>query len=299
MIRSLVASVIVISLSNFVSADDNILNSAEVATTAEPVTLAEESITSPSSFTIQKDIVYGYGDEYNLLADFLRPDVIDNPPIMLVIHGGGWVAGNKWHIASHSRQIAEAGIAVLSINYRLAPKYRFPAQLDDVRAALRYIADNQATLKVDASRLGIWGYSAGGHLAALASVEPTASTPRPMVCIAGGAPCDFTKLHPENSWLVAFLGGTPGERPAIYRDASPVTFATSDDPPTFFFNGGSDLLVPASNSAELRTRLKQVGVVTEQYFKPFAGHMGMFMDDAAVEAGIAFASKVLFEAGRN
>lgn len=239
------------------------------------------------------DIVYHEVDGTKLLADFHRPENPQRVPIVLMIHGGGWVAGTRHQILIHANRLTAEGFAVLSIEYRLAPKHKYPAQLDDVRAAIRYIQEQADALNVDANKLVIWGYSAGGHLAALAATNPLDGLPRPKVCVAGGAPCDFTNLPETNATLAPFLGGTRREVPQVYIDASPASHASSDDPPTFFFHGDSDLLVPDSNSQSLYEKLLACKVPTERFIAKGQGHMATFINLQAIDSAIDFVKKHL------
>ncbi len=108
-----------------------------------------------------------------------------------MIHGGAWSAGDKWNMRDHARQLAQAGYVAISINYRLAPQFKYPAQIDDCRAGLRWVHQVADQYKIDTSRLAVYGYSAGGHLAALLATDPLEGLPRIKVAILGGAPCDF------------------------------------------------------------------------------------------------------------
>ena len=268
--------------------------SAETLESVPPVAVAQVvDAARLAAIELRSDVCFHEVDGVRLLADFFRPPISGDVPVLLVIHGGGWVAGDKSHITSHAYRIAAEGFAVLSINYRLAPRYPFPAQLEDVYAALRYIDQNADSLRIDRSRIGVWGYSAGGHLAALASVYPQPGTPRPVVCVAGGAPCDFTRIPARSTALAAFLGGPRAEREETYTIASPATHASADDPPMFFINGDSDLLVPQANSMKLRKRLDEAGVTTAVYTAKFQGHMATFLNLNAVDAGIDFVSLYL------
>ncbi len=163
--------------------------------------------------------------------------------------------------------LAKHGFVVVTINYRLAPKYKFPAQVDDVRDALVWTAKNAEQLSIDLTRLGMFGYSAGGHLSTLVSMladEPpqvqlsasdwTPNDPRwkqmpkvHAVC-AGGPPCEFRDLPIDNTTLAYFLGGSRRERPDVYELASPTSHASAGDPITQIIHGESDMLVPIVSS---------------------------------------------------
>jgi triacylglycerol lipase len=159
-------------------------------------------------------------------------------------------------------------------------------------------------LKIDPSRIGGFGYSAGGHLVALLGTlddkelrEPglpaNAPSARLQVVVAGGAPCDFRVL-PGNSERVAFwLGGTRDAMPNEYREASPASFITADDPPMYFFHGQQDLLVPVESPTEMVKLLKHAHITAEMCVVKDAGHIQALFDRGALEHGFAFADKYL------
>ena len=106
-------------------------------------------------------------DNVDLMADIYMP--LDDGPHagVLLIHGGGWLAGDRSELRSIARKMAPLGYTVMAIDYRLAPKDKFPAQIEDCNAAISWMVENAAKYKIDPKRLGVWGYSSGGHLAAL------------------------------------------------------------------------------------------------------------------------------------
>ncbi len=219
-------------------------------------------------------------------------------PAVLVIHGGGWMSGDKWTMAAYGQKLARAGYVAISINYRLAPTHKFPAQVDDVRQALLWIRGRAEKYRIDLERLGLFGYSAGGHLSALTALladEPvdrqTAASDWPVddprwkdlpkiktVCV-GGPPCDFRLLPPGNTSLAYFLGGSRSELPEIYEAASPTAQVSPDDPPIQIVHGIDDLLVPISGSRGLQKAMIGAGVLCELKELPGRGHMLTFLDD--------------------
>ncbi len=200
-------------------------------------------------------------------------------PAVVVVHGGGWLAGNKWTISGYAQQLAELGICVLNINYRLAPDARFPAQVDDVREALLYLSDHAQDLSIDPARIGLFGYSAGGHLSALVGVladetrevQARASNwrvsdsrwprlPHIAAVCAGGPPCDFQVLPLDNEALSYFLKGSRRQFPALYTAASPIAHVSAGDPPIQLIHGETDMLVPVANSRHFAEALQEAGV---------------------------------------
>lgn len=200
-------------------------------------------------------------------------------PAVVVVHGGGWLAGNKWTISGYAQQLSELGICVLNINYRLAPESKFPAQVDDVRDALVYLADHAEELSIDPGRIGLFGYSAGGHLSALVGVledesrevQSTASNwpvadsrwarlPRVAAVCAGGPPCDFQTLPLDNDALSYFLRGSRRQFPDLYTAASPLAHVSAGDPPIQLIHGETDMIVPLVNSERFAEASTDAGV---------------------------------------
>ncbi len=242
------------------------------------------------------DIVFSEVADQKIAADIFRPDNDERAPGVLMIHGGAWSAGDKWNMRDHARQLAQAGYVAISINYRLAPQFKYPAQLDDCRAAVRWMHQVADQYAIDVNRLAVYGYSAGGHLAALLSTDPVDGLPRFKVAVLGGAPCDFNFL-PEGSRAIAHvLGGTRKQIPQVYKEAAPLTYCTGDDCPTFFFHGDSDLIVPPEAARVMFDRLKELGVETQFYWVEKQGHLVSFLHPEARLAAIEFLDKHLKQA---
>ncbi|MCA9269038.1 MAG: alpha/beta hydrolase, partial [Planctomycetales bacterium] len=200
---------------------------------------------------VTRDVPYVDDDDVKHLADVYVPAGEGPFPAVLMIHGGAWTSGSKGHMLAHARAASSAGYTVVAINYRLAPRDIFPAQIDDCRAAVRWMRSNADKYKIDPERIAAYGYSAGGHLACLLGTsdasDKDAISCRVQCVVAGGAPCEFRRLPDDSPVFSFFLGGTPSEKPDAYRDASPTAFASADDPPVFFFHGGEDRVVPQSS----------------------------------------------------
>ncbi|MEM6469553.1 MAG: alpha/beta hydrolase [Planctomycetota bacterium] len=217
-------------------------------------------------------------------------------PIVIVVHGGAWATGDKWTMYRHANKLAERGIASVSINYRHAPSHPFPKQVDDIRSALVWIHEHADQYEFDLDRVGLFGYSAGGHLVSLVAtlqdepwekVETTTRwtqddtrwsklPPIRAVC-AGGSPSDFQKLPPDNTSLAYFLGGSRRERPENYRAASTINFVSPDDPPFQLIHGDSDGIVPFANAESLLELFVETGVKAKLDAFPNKGHMLTFI----------------------
>ncbi|QDV69209.1 Carboxylesterase NlhH [Rosistilla carotiformis] len=266
------------------------------------VAAAEEpTLPTLSRYSVRFDQPYHVTGETTLLADVYQPaELTDRCPIVLVIHGGAWMSGDKALPGTYARMFAENGIAAVSINYRLAPTDKFPAQLDDVRKALAWIHDQAAANRWDLQRLGMFGYSAGAHLSCMIamladeSAETVAKTtqlsaddplwrkqPRPIAVAAGGTPTDFRDLPPDNTMLAYFFGGTRRQRPDAYEFGSPAVLASAGDPPTLFYHGTRDLLVPIAGAEALFQRQRELKIDSEFVRVEGLGHLLSFMDAGA------------------
>ncbi|MHC4180662.1 MAG: alpha/beta hydrolase fold domain-containing protein [Planctomycetota bacterium] len=250
---------------------------------------APRAAAAEASYETIRDIVYAPRKDEPLRADVYRPTGQGPFPGVLCVHGGAWAVGNKNHMASIARRLAEAGYTAVSINYRLAPKHKFPAQIEDCRQALLWVRKNAKQHKIDPKRLGAWGYSAGGHLVALLAVSDTGL----QAVVAGGAPCDFRKVPPDSRKYAFWLGGTRRKLPKVYESASPANFVSPDDSPIFFYHGQRDRLVRLSQPTAMAAELKKSGVAVELLAIPETGHLAAFLNRAAQSEGIKFLDKHL------
>lgn len=180
-------------------------------------------------------------------------------PVLLLIHGGAWHKGDKESMAKAGEWLAEKGYAAFAINYRLAPRFHYPAPVEDAQEALRWLAAHASTYKLDTDRAGVWGYSAGAHLAALLAVQPVMpDVPALRIVIIGSAPTDLRQSAQPS--VAAFLGGTPAERTQVYEEASPITRVHAGLPPFLVYYGSADTLVAPAQSESFAKALQDAGV---------------------------------------
>lgn len=251
--------------------------------------IAGEGPTKPAErVKVQYNIPYTDEREGERLADIYQPPSDEPCPAILMIHGGAWIAGDKSFDTLHARQFASQGYVVMVINYRLAPAHKFPAQIDDCFDAIRWLVAHADNYRVDTGRIGVWGYSAGGHLAALVATNPRSGLPRVKACVAGGAPCDLRLLPDENSLMKGFLGGTRAQVPEIYDAASPIHHVSNDDPPMLLFHGESDRLVPIAFSLKMQECLLDHQVACELLKLENKTHIMAFVDKSAIDQSISF-----------
>lgn len=246
-------------------------------------------------YETRNDIVYSKVADRDLLLDAYLPEKGGPSPAVLVVHGGAWRMGNRKQLRGYAEALAEIGFVCFAIDYRLAPQHKFPAQIEDCRSAVKWIRTNAAKYKVDPGKLGAIGYSAGGHLVSLLGTTGEAPTKengnvdtRLQVVVAGGAPTDFRWFPDKGKWCEFLMGGTLDTVPEKFFAASSSAFADKDDPPTFFFNGTEDRLVPLPWSQSCFGALKAVGVKTEFHKIEGAGHMQAARNREALEKAYEF-----------
>ncbi len=262
-----------------------------------------ETIDRAREFEFDKrgGVVYRKGEDFQLTCDVYIPHGDGPFPAVLAVHGGAWRGGTKLHWFRHARKIARAGYVVVAINYRHAPKYKFPAQIHDCKAAVRWMRKNANDYKIDVQRIGGVGYSAGGHLVSLLGTtdvkdrlegtvpddEASIST-RLQAVVAGAAPCEFGWVD-ENSFTLAYwLGNSPKNDPQVYVKASPINYISADDPPFYFFQGSADRVVPTSCSEKMHRALLDQGIESELKVWKGYGHFGLFSKLDAIDPAVEF-----------
>ena len=227
---------------------------------------------------ITRGIVFADPTGTKLTLDIYRPVTADPLPIVIQIHGGAWRSGGPLDDGRFAETLAHDGYLVVAIDYRLAPEWRWPAQLDDVRAAIAWVVTNGKAYGGDVQRIALLGRSSGAQLALVAAYSGSNQIAA-VVSLYG--PTDLaegwrTPPSPDpvqvRPVLEAFLGGTPDEVPQSYESASPVTYATARVPPTLLVYGARDHVVEARFGRELHTRLKSLGASSMFLEVPWAEH---------------------------
>ncbi|MEQ8790425.1 MAG: alpha/beta hydrolase [Pirellulaceae bacterium] len=238
---------------------------------------------------VTRDLVYAAPDGKPQQLDLYLPKEASQPlPVVVWVHGGGWKNGSKKNCPGV--WLTGHGYAVASIDYRLTDVAQWPAQIDDCRAAVRYLREHADEHHLDGSRIAAWGGSAGGHLVAVLGTldapadEKTSS--RVQAVIDWYGPTDLLTMPPNtpgpgkteedlaSSNGAKLLGGTVRDLPKLARQASAFHNVSKDDPPFLIMHGEKDPGVPLSQSQRLHEKLRAAGVSSQLIILPGAGHGG-------------------------
>jgi acetyl esterase/lipase len=234
---------------------------------------------TPGPIAQERELFFTTSDGVQLPLRFYTDGKASPQPGIAIIHGGGWNTGNERQLPEWSRRLASLGFRVASIGYRLAPRAHWPAQREDVAAALAYLHAHAAELGLDGNRLVLFGRSAGGQLALDAAY--TLRDPSIRGCIASYAPTDMNFAYwtgKEDDMLGSrplvrgLMGGPPAGRAALYHDASPLDFVGPETPPTLLIHGTRDEIVWVRHSERLRDRMRQAGRPVFLLELPWATH---------------------------
>jgi acetyl esterase/lipase len=235
----------------------------------------------------ESGIDYSSPDNQHLQLDLAQPAEGTGPfPAIVCIHGGGFRAGKREGWDAACKQLAARGYVAATITYRLAPKYQFPAAIEDCKAAVRWIRANAAKYHVDPNRIGVTGDSAGGHLTQFLAVtnnvhdfdgDQNPGLSSAVQCAAAFyGPCDFTKSYGKSvdaaEVLPLFLGGNLEQQYRKHIIASPLYWVTPDAPPMLLLHGTEDKYVNYEQAILMRDRLKAAQVDVELLTLEGAGH---------------------------
>jgi acetyl esterase/lipase len=232
-----------------------------------------------SEAVVSHGIRFAEPDGQRLALTVYRPNGNGHFPAIVQIYGGAWQRGSPEDQSELGRYLAARGYVIFAIDYRHAPRWKWPAQIADVRAALAWIREHAANYNADLTRLALVGRSAGAQLALLAAYEPNAPRIRGVVAYYG--PVDLAEgyRHPPKPDPLgvraieeALLGGTPDSVPGRYREASPITYVTRRLPPTLLVYGGHDHVVEARFGRLLHERLLATGTSSVFLEIPWAEH---------------------------
>jgi acetyl esterase/lipase len=229
-----------------------------------------------------RDVPYGSGSGRDLLLDIYRPDAgASQRTAVLQFHGGGWRRGSRQSLAPHAELLRADGFTAISVEYRLVPEAAWPAQVHDVKAAVRWVRAHAVELGIDPGKIVLEGFSAGAHISLVAAGTPgnpefdgdggNAGVDSSVAAVAAFYPPTGFHLGDERGRgttpATQLLGDSADGETA--RLASPITHITPAFPPTFLLHGGADRVVPTSSSVLMHDALRSAGVATDLHV--FAG----------------------------
>jgi acetyl esterase/lipase len=245
------------------------------------------SVYALQSSSIEKNVVFYRCQGKDVAMDLYYPRLAGAAsPVVVYIHGGGWFSGDKATGIGLQEipELNQRGYLVASINYRLAPRYAFPSQIEDVECAIRFLRANAGEYKIDSEHIGVYGESAGGHLASLLGVTngvnwccnpdsyPDQSTKVQAVVDMFG-PSDLSLTFKQN-WNMAIehIFGTSDPESNLIKEASPVNYVSQDDPPFLIIHGSRDDQVLPDQSEELYQKLISNNVPASLLIVENCGH---------------------------
>jgi acetyl esterase/lipase len=212
-----------------------------------------------------------------LLLDLHVPDDAVAAPVVVWIHGGGFTSGDRRYLPatmapdSVFAALTGAGLACATVDYRLAAEAGWPAQRDDIAAAISFLRARAGEYGLDAGRLATWGESAGGHLALMAGL-----TDPGIAAVVGWYPLTDLALLPASAFEGAaqtrLFGRQAADAPEVLADASPITYVSAASPPCLLVHGDDDLTLPALHSERFQDALTAAGVESVCQIVPGAGH---------------------------
>jgi acetyl esterase/lipase len=259
---------------------------------------------------VERGLVYGKGGDRDMKLDLAMPKNGAGPfPAIVCVHGGGWRQGQRQSLGQLTETLAARGYVAVTVSYRLSNVARFPAQIEDCKAAVRWLRANANKYKINPDRIGAVGFSAGGHLVCLLGtsrkkdgLEGKGGNPeqssRVQAVVSFFGPTNFVTKdwsdQVENTFLVPVLGATFKDRPELYKRLSPIVYVSKEAPPFLFFHGNKDPLCGLRHSRELAEKLRKVGVPARVVVMEGEGHgwRGKKLVET-VDQTIAFFDKIL------
>jgi len=263
-----------------------------------PLFSAEKSEPIPVKSHI--DLVYAKHGDREMKLDLYVPQKSetegDGPfPIVVWIHGGGWIAGDKKDCLPLNLGYCQKGYAAASLSYRFSDVAPFPAQIEDCKAAIRWLKAHAKQYNIDPNRIGVWGGSAGGHLVCLLGVtgktkkfdvgdhlDQTSEIhavcnyfgPTDMLTVQDGLDPNAEITKAVDGMLTSLLGGPLKEKTELAKEASPTTYVDRNAAPFLHIHGTVDLLVPVEQAEILHDKLRQANVWSRLFILPRGGHGG-------------------------
>jgi len=224
----------------------------------------------------KRNIAFHKGSGKTLRLDMYGPKGLDHAvPGIVLIHGGGWAAGDKADYQYYGQYFASKGYVVASISYRFSQTAPFPAAVEDCKAAVRWMRSNAKKWNIDPERIAVAGGSAGGHLSLMVGltnddeftgvIADDAQSSRVSAIVSLYGPTDLSTDFVQTNQVAAklvsnFVGAAYLRAPEKYKSASPINYVDKDDPPILILHGTADQIVPVGQSDALAKKLTEVGV---------------------------------------
>ncbi|MHC4090925.1 MAG: alpha/beta hydrolase fold domain-containing protein [Planctomycetota bacterium] len=291
-----------------------ILRNAVLVVSAIGLVMIPSQVRAQSPVPTHRDVVYGNAGGRDLLLDLYLPEGVNPAPLVVWVHGGAWRTGNKTAVPP---VFVENGFAVASLDFRLSTEAGFPAQVHDIKAAIRFLRGERARFGLRTGRIAISGASPGAHLASLVGVtngHPELegsigdylgeSSDVQAIVSYFGAPNLTTILGQSNPHglgvrqpaLELFLGAQPGAVPGIAQLASPVFHVDGNDPPLLLLHGDQDPQMPINQSHELEGIHRQHGLDVQFDVVHGVGHGGPeFFQGDYLTAALSFLGREVRE----
>lgn len=252
---------------------------------------------SSPAVKVEKGIVYSTAGGEKLQLDMAAPVEGGPYPAVLLLHGGGWTVGSRTELSRSGRDasgkptpsmieiVAAHGYVAVTASYRLAPKFKFPAQIDDARTAVRFLRANAKKYNVNPKKIAAGGFSAGGHLSLLLGLADKNSfedkeypdeSSKVQCVVDFFGPTDLSLYAASeglvDAYMVPWLGKACKTDASIFKKASPIEYVTKDDPPVLIIHGTADIIVPIIHSERLVKKLEDTGVKVEMMPVKGEGH---------------------------
>lgn len=259
---------------------------------------AADPVPDPMPVKVERNIQYDTIDDQKLSLDIAMPKEGGPYPCVVMFHGGAWRGGSRKDLSvgdklkdgtvgpSVIEQVAARGYVAVSASYRLAPKFQFPAQIQDARAAVRFLRAKSKDYNIERDKFAAAGFSAGGHLALLLGLADkidgwdagsnTEQSSRVQCVVDFFGPTDLSLYAAspglEDTFMVPVFGKGVKTDPEIYKKASPINYVSKKSPPILMVHGTFDLIVPVIHSEHLQKKLKDAGTVSELITVRGEGH---------------------------
>ena len=246
---------------------------------------------APGGVRIQRGVPYRVVAGATLRLDVFLPRVGQSRPLVVVVHGGGWRGGDRARfapgealVAPRAQVLARRGFVVASVDYRVGPAGRFPAAASDVAAAVQWLRRHARSLRVDPTRIALFGASAGGNLAALVAMQGRGRLDREArvaAVVSWSGPMDLTRFDAElggparRPFVEQYLGCAPTSCPARYAASSPFNLVDATDPPMLVVNASREI-VPLEQATLMARRLSAFHVPHQLLVVPGTRHAAQY-----------------------